>query len=268
MGRTRRVEVDGSWVTVDVHGDPDGRTVVVVPGVMADAAAWGRVAGALEALGTWDAVAVVNRRGRRPSGPLGEAYSLATEVRDLATVLSGFDDVAAVLGWSYGGLVALHLAEDLAVPHLIAYEPVIAPFGEHALPGLRRAHLAGDVDGVVDVALRQVAGLGEPQVSALRSRPAAWAELTRLGAPLHAETLAIARAGRPPRLGTRAGRVDLVLGETNRDRAPYGATFADVARRVPHASVHQLDGQGHLAHLEAPGDLAALVDRLARAARA
>ena len=255
----KRVDVTGSWVSVDVHGEPDGPAIVVVPGVMADAAAWAQVARHLD---RWPTVAVLNRRGRHPSGPLTDRYGLTTEVDDLATVLTTFTDVRALFGWSFGGLIALHLANAVAVPHLIAYEPVVAPFGAAALPDLRRAHGDGDLDAGLRVALEQVARMRPEMVAQLRADQSTWAELCRLGAPAYAETLAIHEAPRPTRLAEHAARVDLVVGGRNRGRAPYGTSFEDVARLVPTAGIHELDGRGHLAHLEAPGDLAALVNQL------
>ncbi|MEU4689769.1 alpha/beta hydrolase [Actinoplanes sp. NPDC023714] len=253
-----RVDVDGSWVTVDVYGDPDAPAIVVIPGAMADAAAWSAVARHLDG----PAVAVVNRRGRHPSGPLTGTYGLTTEVADAAAVLRRFADVRALFGWSYGGLIALRLADTVAVPQVIAYEPVMAPFGAEALPDLRRADEAADRDAVVEVALRQVTGMPDEAVRALRADAATWAELRRLGAPAYAETRAVNEAPQPAALATRAARVDLIVGERNRGRAPYGTSFEDVARHVPAANVHELSDQGHLAHLEAPAHLAALVNRL------
>ncbi|WP_229074777.1 alpha/beta fold hydrolase [Actinoplanes sp. DH11] len=242
-----------------MYGDPDGPSVVVIPGAMADAAQWAGVAGRLDG---WRAVAVVNRRGRQPSGPLTDGYGFATEVEDAAAVLRTFTDVRTLFGWSYGGLIAVHLAGTLPVPHLVAYEPVMAPFGAAALPDLRRAHEDGDLDAVVTVALRQVTGVGDDMVGALRADEATWSELRRLAAPAYHETLAINQAPLPATLAVRAARVDLIVGEHNRGRAPYGSSFDDVARRLPGATVHELGGQGHLAYREAPGRLADLINRL------
>jgi len=261
MERTMQkcVQVDGSWVTVDVYGPPDGAAIVVIPGAMADAAGWAEVAQRLEG---WEAVAVVNRRGRHPSGPLTDGYGLSTEIADTAAVVREFSDVRTLFGWSYGGLIALSVANVIAVPHVIAYEPVMAPFGAGALPDLHRAHASGELDESVDVALRRVAGMEEQAVAALRSQEAIWAELRRLAAPIYAETHAINDAPEPGILAADSKRVDLIVGELNQGLSPYGTTFDDVARHVPHSTTHLLDGQAHLAHLDAPEHLAALVDRL------
>ena len=34
----KQIQVDGSWVAVDVYGEEDGPAIILVPGVMADAA--------------------------------------------------------------------------------------------------------------------------------------------------------------------------------------------------------------------------------------
>lgn len=67
------IETDDGPIAVDVHGEPDGPAMVIVPGVMADSAAWGAVAQHVRSSRT---VAVVNRRGRHPSSPLTDGYGI------------------------------------------------------------------------------------------------------------------------------------------------------------------------------------------------
>lgn len=186
---------------VEVHGDPTRPGLLVLPGVMADAHTWRRVAAAITA---WPSVTVVNRRGRAPSAPLGEGYGLATEVTDLLAVL---DEVPAstVLGWSYGATIALLAANERALPHLVAYEPVGAPFGVAALPALAEADAARDRDGSVEVVNRAISGYDATHVARLREDAQGWSTLCRLAAPLYAELSALNAAPLPPEAG-RSGR--------------------------------------------------------------
>ncbi|MGW2488542.1 alpha/beta fold hydrolase [Streptomyces sp. NPDC001606] len=252
----------GSWVTVDVYGEPDAPGLVLVPGAMSDAHTWRHVAGAV---GAWPSVVVVNRRGRAPSGPLTDAYTLRTEVEDLDVVLDEFDRTSALFGWSYGGLIALLCADERPMRHVIAYEPVMRPFGRDALPDLRAAQEAADWDRCVEIVNRQISGLSAAHVEQLRADPHGWAALRRLSEPLHAELAAINTAPPPDALARRAERVDLIIGRHSRGTAPYGTSFDDVRQRVPDAGVHELAGQGHLGHIQAPALLGRLLDDLATA---
>lgn len=125
-----------SWVTVDVYGEPGTAGLVVVPGVMSDAHAWRHV---VHAMNAWPSVSVVNRRGRAPSGPLTDGYSMRSEVEDLGVVIDELDGPTTVFGWSYGALIALLTANDRPMRQVIAYEPVMRPFAGHALPDLKAA---------------------------------------------------------------------------------------------------------------------------------
>ncbi|MER5888729.1 alpha/beta hydrolase [Streptomyces sp. NPDC001941] len=253
---------DDSWVTIDVYGDPDAPGIVVVPGAMSDAHTWRHVATALDA---WPSVSVVNRRGRTPSGPLTAAYTLHAEVADLNTVLDQLPSPSALFGWSYGGLIALLATNDRPVPHLIAYEPVMRPFAADVLPALKAATDAGDWDGVVALVNQRVSGFDAAHVEALRADAPTWSALRELGKPAHAELAALNAVDLPGELALRASRVDLVVGERNQGRAPYGTSFDDVRRHVTaRAGIHVLPGQGHLAHIEDPAGLGSLVSGLVR----
>jgi len=249
----------GSWVTVDVYGEPDAPGLVVVPGVMSDAHAWSRVAGTIDA---WPSVVVVNRRGRAASGPLTRSYSLRTEVEDLGVVLDEFVGTRALFGWSYGGLIALLAADDRPISQVIAYEPVMRPFGRHALPDLKRAEEKADWDRCVEIVNRQISGFSAAHVEELRADRDGWATLRRLSGPLYAELGALNAAAPPDAMARLAVQVDLVIGRFNRGTAPYGTSFDTVRQHVAHARVHELPGQGHLAHIQAPAELGRLLDKL------
>jgi pimeloyl-ACP methyl ester carboxylesterase len=246
-------------VSVQIHGDPTAPGLVVLPGVMSDAATWRRVARAVTA---WPSVSVVNRRGREPSAPLGDGYGLDVEVADLLAVLDAVP-ASAVLGWSYGATIALLAASERAIPHVIAYEPVGAPFGAEALPALAAADAAGDLDRLVEVVNRDISGYDAAHVARLRADEHGWEELRRLARPLYTELRALNAAPLPARLAGAAGRIDLVVGSESVGRAPYGTALEAVRRSLPPHEVHTLPGHGHLAHVTGPADLARLVDGLA-----
>lgn len=262
MERTiqKRVPVSAeSWVTVDVYGDPKTPGLVIVPGVMSDAEGWRNVVHATRA---WPSISVVNRRGRAPSGPLTESYVMRTEVDDLATVLEDLSEPRAVFGWSYGGLIALLLAGEQPLRHVIAYEPVIPPFGREALPALKAAAMDGCWDRSVEIVNRQISGFTAEHVEALRTDPHTWETLRRLSEPLYDELRALSLAQVPDAMASRTVRIDLIIGENNVDADPYGTSFEGIRTRVPHAAVHELTGQGHLAHVQDPVALGRMLDAL------
>ncbi|MFI1377452.1 alpha/beta fold hydrolase [Streptomyces longwoodensis] len=265
------VERDGVRITL-TRREGSGRPLLIVPGVMADAAAWQPVVDVLEVAGP---VYVLNRRGRRPSGELGVDYSVRTEIDDLVEVL---DEIIAVegaqrgvdlFGWSFGGLVALEAAAQraAAVHSLTLYEPVVRPFGRNVLPALREADKAGDLDRAVEIVNRDVSGFSEEYVSQLR-RSAVWDVLRRLAVPLARELTALDQHHANLReLGTLDLPVTLLLGGENEGIPPYGDAFAAFASALPRARVVTMPGQGHLAHAQDPESLARYIDQALAARR-
>jgi pimeloyl-ACP methyl ester carboxylesterase len=251
---------DGSWLSIDTYGDPTVPGLLVVPGVMSDARSWRHVALAMKA---WPSISIINRRGRSPSGPLGEGYSLRTEVEDAQAALDVVGRPEALFGWSYGGLIALLLASERPFGQVIAYEPVDPTFGNAALPSLRAADAAHDWDRAVEIVNEQVSGFPAEYVEALRADHSAWSTLRRLSEPLYSELRALSSVEIGDGLGSQAKTIDLIIGERNLDAEPYGTSFQRVAAKVPTCTVHRLDSQGHLAHLEDPAALAFLLDGLA-----
>ncbi|MGW0855030.1 alpha/beta fold hydrolase [Streptomyces sp. NPDC002690] len=250
-----------------------GRPLLIVPGVMADAASWQPVVDALDVAGP---VYVLNRRGRRPSGALGPGYSFRTEIDDLGHVLdviTAEEDARQgvdLFGWSFGGLVALETAarHTRHVHSLTLYEPVVRPFGNHVLDALREAADDGDLDRAVEIVNRDMSGFSEQYVARLRESDT-WEVLRPLAAPLFHELTALNE--HPAGLGEFDALevpVTLLLGAENEGTAPYGDAFARIASALPRARVTVMPGQGHLAHAHDPVGLAGhVVEALARAVR-
>ncbi|MFB8003286.1 alpha/beta fold hydrolase [Nocardia sp. NPDC056000] len=249
-----------SRVVIDIYGDPEAPGLVVVPGVMTDARAWHDVAHAIDA---WPSVAVVNRRGRAPSGPLTDEYSMRGELDDLDLVIDELGGPTTFFGWSYGGLIALLAANDRPMRQVIAYEPVMRPFGAHALPALKDATEQQDWDRCVEIVNRQISGFPAAQVEALRADHDGWEMLRRWSEPLYAEITVLNTTPIPDALAQQADRVDLLIGQHNRGTAPYGTSFDDVRQRITHADIHELPDQGHLGHIQAPARLGHLLNTLA-----
>ncbi|MBB4744040.1 pimeloyl-ACP methyl ester carboxylesterase [Actinoplanes octamycinicus] len=237
-----------------------GMPLVFVPGVMTDAKGWRRVVASVEGP---EPTLILNRRGRVPSGPLGNDYGIETEVLDLLAWLDWLDEPARLFGWSYGGLVAIETAtRSAAVRHVIAYEPVLRPFGAAAVPALHAAVAVDDLDRAVEVVNLEVSKYSPEHVAALRASPA-WESLRLWAAPV-AQELAALNAFTPDtgRWAALEVPVDLVVGEHSRDADPYGTAFTAVERLLPGAAVHVLPGQGHLAHIDAPEVLGNLVSNI------
>lgn len=250
--RSRSIERHGTRL----HGlwrDGDGDPLIVVPGVLADAEAFRPV---VEAIDRPEPVLIVDRRGREPSGPLGPDYSVAVEVADLRAWISAIGPRVRLIGWSYGGTIAIETAAlDERVLGTIAYEPGLGPFGAAALPRLRQA----DADRRVEIFNLEISQFPVEHVEALRQTPA-WPELMRLSGPA-AEELGAVNAFSPDG-GWADVSAELILGEHNQHAGPYFEIFHRAQDRLPRARTTILAGHGHLAHAEDPTALGRLITEL------
>jgi pimeloyl-ACP methyl ester carboxylesterase len=230
-----------------------GAPIVVLPGVMADAESFVPVA---EAIALPEPVLVIDRRGRASSGPLGEGYSLETEVADAKAWIDRLGGAVSLVGWSYGATIAIETAaRDRRVERTIGYEPVLGPFGTDALPALRVADLARRVE-IVNVDVSRLPG---ERVEELRATPA-WPVLCRLSEPL-VEELEALNAFSPDERWRDVG-VELIIGSHSLGVEPYGPAFDRVAELLPRSATTVLPGHGHLAHAEDPSALGSLIGDL------
>ncbi len=63
-----------------------------------------------------------DRRGRGDSGD-GPTYSIEREIEDCCAVIEAIDGTPTLIGHSFGGLLALEVAQRRAVQSVVAYEP-------------------------------------------------------------------------------------------------------------------------------------------------
>ena len=201
---------------------------------------------------------LIDRRGRGLSGSQGSAYSLETEVADVAAVLerTGAD---VVFGHSYGALVSLHAAWTAPLRAMILYEPPLQAQerARELLPSFRVA-LNGEDEVEAYVALAVglgVIGFSEEQfrwfvTTQLRPSPT-WPDVVE---NLHAaeHELEVAASFRPE--WSRYAAITMPTLVLVGSESP--AYLVDPSRRLaellPQGRLWVLNGQGHTATNDDP----------------
>lgn len=125
------------------------------------------------------------------------------------------------------------------------------------------ALVKADLDERVAIVNRHVTGLSEEEVSALREQPV-WPHLRDMAAAVAAELDALNRFEPSPRWSQVSAA--LIVGELCQGVEPYGTAFDRVASSILSAPVTVLPRQGHLAHVENPRLLGAVISDLLRRA--
>jgi pimeloyl-ACP methyl ester carboxylesterase len=146
-----------------------------VHGTTADHTRWGYILPHLEQRFT---VYAVDRRGRGQSGD-SAVYSLEREYEDIAAIVDSIRGTVNLLGHSYGALICLEAALRVTnISKLILYEPSVSVGRTIYPPGVRARIQAlldsGDREGVLLVFFREIVGVPEDQLEALRNETA-WA---------------------------------------------------------------------------------------------
>jgi pimeloyl-ACP methyl ester carboxylesterase len=200
------------------------------------------------------------------------ADTMAAEVRDVLAVSAAVGARPLLVGHSSGAVVALEsaLAAPVAFAGMVLYEPQVAvaePLGGEALRRARAALDAGDPDRAITIHMREIARAGRLGVAAMRRVPPVWQVVRGHAAAQIADDEAIESLG----VGLhRYARLDLPVLLLGGSRSPAHLrerldALAAVLPRLD--SVVVLEGQGHLANLGAPGEvaevIAAFADRLA-----
>jgi pimeloyl-ACP methyl ester carboxylesterase len=256
---------------IPVTDEGQGPAVLLLHSGSADRSSWARVAAALAGrfrvlrFDRW-----TYRDGHADPAPAG-AETMAAEVADVLAVVAAAGERPLLVGHSSGAVVALEsaLADPSAFRAMVLYEPPVAvdePLGGDTLRRARAALDAGDPDRAITIHMREIAGAGRPMVAALRRLPPVWQVIRGHAAAQITDDEAIESLG--VGLG-RYARLDLpvLLLGGGRSPAHMRARLDALAAVLPRLEeVVILEGQGHMANLRAPGEvarvIAAFADRL------
>ncbi len=233
------------WTTVG-----SGPGLLVVHGAASDHSEWLPVA---ERLAPSLSVHLMDRRGRGASGDAA-SYALEREVEDVVAVAKA-TGATALLGHSFGAIIALEASLQLPGLALALYEPPIFDVADPPLPHDARygapAALQHIVDGdeLVETFYRTIAGAGDEEVAALRADPS-WHVSVAAAHTLPRETAATAAyTWEPSRFRPRA----CLLLQGSASPWFFGQGIAAL-HGVLGGRIATFDGQGHAAHMFA-GDL-------------
>jgi pimeloyl-ACP methyl ester carboxylesterase len=221
-----------------------GPPLLLVHGAAADHRRWAPI---VPALAEHFRVLAIDRRGRGGSGD-GDDYAIELEYDDVAAVVDWVGAETAVLGHSYGGICALEAAllTD-GIRRLILYEP---PMGFLASPPevVRRLQAlldAGERDALVAFFMREVAGVADHQVEAMRSLPA-WEARLDVAHTIPREE----RASREYRFDPERFRrleVPTLLLQGGDSAAPFKAAAEALREALPRSQTTVMPGQRHTA---------------------
>ena len=254
-----RVDVDGLGLHAEVAGA--GPPLVLLHGFTGSAGTWSGLTAALAADYTVIAPDLIGH-GRSDAPEDVDRYRMPRAVDDLVALVRQLGhDRAAWLGYSLGGRTAL----QLVVQHPEAVEALIL---EGASPGIvnddeRAARVAGDeamaerierdgVEAFVDTWERVPLFATQLSLPA-ETRAAIRATRTANTATGLANSLHGMGAGAQDPLLDRVAAITvptlLIAGELD---TKYVEIARDMARTMPDATMHLIEGAGHAAHLERP----------------
>lgn len=259
----RRIDVTSSadGVRLAVWVDGTGPPLVLVHGSLQDHSASQALVSALA--GDFTTYSL-DRRGFGASDD-GPEYSLEHEFADVAAVIDAAAEEcgapAAVWGHSFGGGCAIGGAAAAgSVSRLVIYEPSLGlryPAG--SIEAIEAMVEAGDAEGATVTVLREIVGMSEEEVEAVRrSEAMPWEARLAVAPTIPRECRAEHEwSYEPGRFDALAAPTLLLAGS---DSPPeLRATTEAAAGALPSARIETLEGHAHTAHREDPDLVADLI---------
>lgn len=206
---------------------------------------------------------LVERRGRGDSPDSNAPYALAHEVEDITAVHNRVGPVKAVVGHSFGGLVALELARQVDVDTLLVYEPPAGGGGlipAAALAGIEDHLTQGNATGALTLGISELHTAGLVRAEA-RPANASWPRgLLELAPTIARELRAVSELETSlDRYATITAPVLVLVGTASPTRQQQ--LCAQLADALPDARLTPLPNQGHVAHTQAPDAVATAIAR-------
>jgi pimeloyl-ACP methyl ester carboxylesterase len=223
-------------------------------------------------------VAWYQQRGLEPSAP-GRPYTVATDVGDARRILDALGwQTAYVVGHSWGGHLALHVAE--AMPErllgVLAVDP-LGPVGDGRWPEFDEEIFSRTLEPVrarareIDELMTAGAADDELALEQMRLVWSAYFADPERAPPMPELQIASERSAEMvpsilaelPALEAGLPRIRVPVGFVHGSRSPMPvAASTDGAERIPGAWVELVEGAGHFVWVEAPGAVRASLRRL------
>jgi pimeloyl-ACP methyl ester carboxylesterase len=164
MGKV--ISRDGTHIDFDCSGE--GPPLILTLGAFNDRTTGAPLAGLLKSDFT---VVNYDRRGRGKSGDT-TPYAIDREIEDLDALIQEVGGSAFLLGYSSGGLLALHAAsKGLSVPKLVLYEAPVMGHDAGLVPPLADLVATGRLGDAVEYFQSKFVGMPEQVVNQLRHAP-------------------------------------------------------------------------------------------------
>lgn len=252
-------------VDTPVFDEGSGPCILIVHPGFDDGTAWSKVAGHLS--NRFRVVRPV-RRQYREEAKRGAPVAIADEVREIFAVAEAIREKMVIVGHSSGGIVALETLLAATSPMFagaVIYEPPLVtgpPLGGEALERARAALDSGKPGKAMYIFTREIASVPSALAWATRFLVALTPKYRRRVVHQLDDVQAIDDLGM--RLDAyRRIRIPVIVVEGERTPTGIIARSEALRRVLPSARKVVLRGQGHAAHLRAPGRLAAVIEGLA-----
>jgi pimeloyl-ACP methyl ester carboxylesterase len=232
--------------------------MVLVHGVLADAAQWSKVRTELVTRG--HQVIARDRRGRN-GVPLGAGYSVKSEIEDLHRVLDEAGPDPILFGHSYGAVIALLTAQRRDDLHsVILYEPIatghqLRAYLGTALDRAKRAVDDGDIEAAMEILVTDVSPTPPEVLPGYRASRTWQSQLPFVASAVEELQAIVGHDVDYDRTTTPKAPTKIVLGAKNVGTMPFGRPTETLAYTIG-AELILLENLGHVAHMEAPGKLA------------